>query len=141
MKRPVTLSLCGTQHYPGQEPDSIELMTEGTLEFRDGGWDICYQESALTGMEGVETIFRVEPGQVILRRTGKLKSEMVFQEGVSHNSLYQMDFGTLMITITAKQVQAEIDNRGGSVDLVYSIEIEQGQAGLVEYHLEICTRE
>lgn len=137
MKRQVVLSLCGKQHYPGQEADVIELVTDGTMEFVDGGWNICYEESELTGLAGVTTTFRVAPGVVILRRTGKLHSEMIFQEGISHDSLYQMDFGALMITVTAKQIEADVSERGGVVDLVYSIEIEHGQAGLVEYHLDI----
>ena len=53
MKRKVMLSIQGQQRYPGQEPETIELVTEGTMEFRDGGWDICYQESELTGLKGV----------------------------------------------------------------------------------------
>ena len=135
----VVLTLCGKQYYPGQDPDVIELVTDGTMEFVDGGWDICYEESDLTGLAGVKTTFRVEPGQVTLRRTGKLRSEMVFQEGISHDSLYQMDFGALLITVCAKQIEAQIGDQGGNVDLVYSIEIEHGQAGLVEYHLQIRT--
>ena len=59
MKREVVLSLRGTQTYEGQEPDVIELVTEGTMEFRDGGWDISYEESELTGLAGVTTTFRV----------------------------------------------------------------------------------
>ena len=108
MKRSAVLRLCGKQYYPGQDPEVIELVTDGTMEFVGGGWDICYEESDLTGLAGVTTTFRVEPGQVTLRRTGKLRSEMVFQEGVSHDSLYQMDFGALMITVCAKQIEADI---------------------------------
>lgn len=140
MKYPVVLSLQGKQYYPGQDPEVIELVTEGTLEFCEGGWDICYEESDLTGLAGVTTTFRVEQGKVILRRSGKLRSEMVFREGVSHDSLYQMEFGALMLTVCAKQIEANITQRGGTVDLVYSIEIEHGEAGLVEYHLDIQTK-
>lgn len=140
MKKAMLLSLQGKQYYPGQEPEVIELVTEGTMTFRDGGWDICYEESDLTGLAGVTTTFRVEPGQVTLKRTGKLRSEMVFREGIAHDSLYQMDFGALMITVCAQQIEANISDAGGSVDLVYSIEIEHGEAGLVEYHLQIQTK-
>ena len=137
MKQAVILSLQGKQYYPGQEPEVIELVTEGTMEFRDGSWEMCYEESDLTGLAGVTTTFRVEPGRVILRRSGKLRSEMVFCEGVAHDSLYQMDFGALLITVCAKQIEARLSDAGGTVDLVYSIEIEHGEAGLVEYHLQI----
>ena len=88
MKTPVMLAIEGRQSYVGQEPEIIRLDTEGTMEFRDGGWDITYEESELTGLLGVTTTFRVEPGRVTLSRTGKLFSTMVFQEGVSHDSLY-----------------------------------------------------
>ena len=141
MKKAVMISICGRQYYPEQEPEVIELVTEGTLQFQDGGWDICYEESDLTGLAGVTTTFRLEPGQVTLRRTGKLRSEMVCREGVAHDSLYQMEFGALMLTVCAKQIEAQLDDRGGTIDLVYSIDIERTGAGLVEYHLEVRTKE
>ena len=137
MKQPVVLSIRGRQSYDGQEPDVIELVTDGTMDFVDGGWDISYEETELTGMAGVTTTFRVEPGKVTLRRTGKLRSEMVFQEGVRHESLYQLDFGALLMTVTAMQVYYDIVSDGGSIDIVYSIEIENSAAGTVDYHLDI----
>ena len=137
MKQEVVLRIRGRQSYEDQEPDVIELVTEGTMELVNGGWDISYEESELTGMVGVTTTFRVEPGKVTLRRTGKLRSEMVFQEGVRHESLYQLEFGALLMTVMAKQVFFDIVPDGGVIDLVYSIEIENSAAGLVDYHLDI----
>lgn len=140
MSKAVMLSIRGRQAYLDQEPDVIELVTEGTLEYRNGGWDIRYEESDLTGLAGVTTTFRVEPGKITLSRSGKLQSEMVFQEGVSHNSLYQMEFGALMITVCATRIIAILDENGGMIDLVYGIEIEQSTAGTVDYHLEITPK-
>ena len=137
MKQEVVLRIRGQQSYDGQEPEVIELMTEGTMEFHDGGWDISYEETELTGLSGVTTTFRVEPEKVILRRTGKLRSEMMFQQGVRHESLYQLDFGALMMTVTAKLVFFDIVSDGGVIDLVYDIEIENSAAGQVDYHLDI----
>lgn len=137
MKQDVVLRLTGKQSYDGQDPEVIELVTDGTMEFRDGGWDISYEESELTGLAGVTTTFRVEPGKVTLTRTGNLKSQMVFQEGVPHDSLYQMPFGALLITVCAKFLYFDIVPDGGMIDLQYSIEIEQTAAGMVDYHLDI----
>lgn len=141
MKKDVILSVCGRQAYQDQEPDVIELVTEGTMEYRDGGWDIQYEESDLTGLAGVTTTFRVQPDKVILTRTGKLRSEMVFQEGQNHNSLYQMEFGALMITVCATRIFVQLDDNGGMIDLVYTINIEQSTAGTIDYHLEIKAKE
>lgn len=137
MKQDVVLSIQGRQNYADTEPEVIELMTEGTMEFRDGGWDICYEESALTGLEGVTTTFRVEPGKVTLTRTGRLNSQMVFQQGVTHESLYQMDFGALLLTVQATFVYFDIVPDGGVIDLSYTIDIENTAAGTIDYHLDI----
>ena len=137
MKQKVVLKIRGSQTYEDQEPDVIELTTEGTMEFRDGGWDISYEETELTGMAGVTTVFRVEPDKVILTRTGKLQSQMVFQKEIPHQSLYQMDFGALLITVCARYMFFDIVSDGGTIDLTYSIDIENTAMGMVDYHLDI----
>ena len=141
MKKTVVLAIQGRQNYPDQEPEVIELVTEGTMEFRSGGWDITYEESALTGLDGVTTTFRVEPGTVTLTRTGNLNSRMVFKQGISHDSLYQMPFGALMLTVKATSVFFDILPDGGVIDLSYEISIENTQAGVIDYHLDIRTKE
>ena len=137
MKKDVTLAIRGSQRYEDQEPEVIELLTDGTMEFRNGGWDISYQETELTGMAGVTTVFRVEPGKVTLERKGALKSQMIFQENVVHESLYQMPFGALMLSVKATSVFFDILPDGGVIDLSYNIEIENTQAGVIDYHLDI----
>ena len=137
MKTPVILSIQGRQTYEGQEPELIERVTEGTLEYRDGAWEIIYEESALTGLEGVTTTFRVEPEKVSLDRHGQLSSHMVFQLGVSHESLYQVPFGALLVTVQATRVVFDLVPDGGFLDLVYNIAIENAQAGVIDYHLDI----
>ena len=137
MKKEVVLAIRGRQSYADQEPEIIELVTEGTMEYRNGGWDISYQESELTGLEGVTTTFRVEPGKVELSRSGALQSKMVFQEGVAYDTLYQMAFGTLMMTVKATFVFFDIVDDGGVIDLSYNLDIENAEAGIIDYHLDI----
>lgn len=137
MKRKVLLSITGKQSYRDQEPEIIELVTEGTMEFQGGGWDISYQESDLTGLRGVTTTFRVEPDKVTLTRTGPLRSTMEFRVGQSHDSLYELEFGALMITVTTKSLFFDILPEGGCIDVSYDIEIEKSEGGQVDYHLDI----
>lgn len=141
MKQKVMLSIIGRQVYEGQEPEVMELVTEGEMHLCDGGWNISYQESELTGLQGVTTTFRVEPDKVILIRTGALRSKMEFQLGKSHDSLYELDFGALMITVTTKHLFYDILPEGGCIDLVYDIEIEKSECGQIDYHLDIRTIE
>ena len=141
MKKAVMLSITGQQDYLEQEPEVIRLITEGTLEKTEGGWSISYQESGLTGLEGVTTTFLLEENCVTLTRTGKLNSQMVFRLSEPHESLYEMEFGALMITVCATSVAWDISEFGGVVDLRYNIEIEQTEMGFVTYHLDVALKE
>ncbi len=137
MKKNVILTIQGKQYYHDLDPEVIELVTEGTLEKTEAGWTISYEESALTGLEGVTTTFQVEPDKLTLERKGALQSRMVFQLGVLHESLYQMEAGALMIGVCATKIAYKIDGDGGTLDLTYGIDIEQSVGGVVEYHLDI----
>ena len=137
MKQEVTLAIEGRQTYQDQEPEIIQLVTDGTMEFRSGGWNISYEESELTGLAGVTTTFRVEPGMVTLTRKGALNSTMIFQQNVVHESLYQMPFGALMLAVKATRVVFDIVSDGGFIDLSYNINIENSEAGVIDYHLDI----
>ena len=140
MKENDLLSIVGRQAYPGQEPDSIELVTAGTMEKIEGGWELSYLESDLTGLDGVKTTFRVEEGKITLPREGRLRSQMVFQEGVRHESLYEMEMGALMMCVTAQKIRYDLSESGGTVDITYAIEIENASVGLVEYHLQVSLK-
>ena len=136
-KIPVMLQIRGIQKYQGQEPEIIELTTEGTMERQKEVWEIAYEESDLTGLDGVTTAFRVGPRGVILKRTGKLENQMIFMEGKRHESLYRIDIGALMIAVKASKVRSAVTEQGGSLDIHYQIEIEDTAMGTVEYHVEV----
>lgn len=141
MKQAVMLSIRGQQDYLEQEPEIISLITEGTLEKTENGWSVTYQESDLTGLAGVTTTFLLQENCVTLTRTGKLNSQMVFRLNERDESLYEMEFGALMITVCATTVSWDISELGGIVDLRYNIEIEQTEMGVVTYHLDIAPME
>ena len=134
---PVVLHVQGVQRYQDQEPEIIELTTEGTMERQKEVWELSYEESDLTGLAGVTTAFRVGPRGVVLKRTGKIQNQMIFMEGRRHESLYQLDIGALMITVKATSVKSALTDQGGTVDIIYNIEIEDTAMGTMEYHLTI----
>ncbi len=138
MKKKVMLSLRGQQDYGESEPEVISLITDGILEKMPDGWCISYAESDLTGMEGVFTSFYVRSSGITLTRSGKLSSQMVFEPGKPHASLYEMPFGALMITVSATRIRTDVGEYGGTVDLEYKIDIEQTAMGVVTYHLDIA---
>ena len=135
---PVLLTIRAEQHYEDMEPDSMELMTEGTLARTGEGWLVLsYQESELTGLEGTTTTFEIRGPQVILTRTGGVNSQMVFEEGRQHTSLYETPFGELAVDIQTSRLRHSLTDRGGLMDLRYSISVDHSVTGRNAFKIRV----
>ena len=62
-------------------------------------------------------------------RMGEFNSQMVFQEGRRHLSMYDTPYGALSVGINTRKMRAELDARGGSIEIDYAIEIDHALAG------------
>ena len=128
-KLPVMISVRGEQYFDDVDPNATELMTEGTLEQTEDGFLLSYQETELTGMEGTCTTFEIGPSRVILRRSGSVNSQMVFEEGKQHTSLYETPFGELSVDIQTSFLRHNLTERGGILEIKYSIAVEHTATG------------
>ena len=126
---PVLLSIRGEQDFDGVDPDATELMTEGTMELSEEGLTLRYHESALTGMEGTVTTFTVEGPRVTLTRSGSVNSQMIFEEGRQHTSLYETPFGELSVDIQTSRLRHNLTERGGVMEIRYSIAVGHNVTG------------
>ena len=126
---PVVLSMRGEQYVDGIDPDAQELMTEGTMTLTEDGMVLAYEETALTGMEGTTTRFQIRGPRVILTRSGTVNSQMVFEEGRQHTSLYETPFGELSVDIQTSVLKHNLTERGGLMEIKYSIAVEHTVTG------------
>ena len=137
MEKEVIISIKGMQKYENAEPDTIELVTGGRLE-RDGeSFTLSYQESAVTGMDGTLTTFQIEPERVTLLRVGEYTSQMVFQEGRRHMSMYNTPYGTMSIGVNTRHLTAQVTECGGDIEIDYAIEIDHTVAGRNVFQIKI----
>ena len=137
MEKDVIISIRGTQDYSGTDPDTMELVTEGKLAVQDGALCLSYEESELTGMEGTTTVFQVEPEKVTLLRLGSVQSEMVFEEGRRHMSLYSTPYGNMEIGVRARRLNSTLELTGGRLEIDYDIEINQMLAGQSLFRIDV----
>lgn len=130
MDKSVIISIRGTQAYTDADTDCIELVTEGRLaDFGDGSYTLSYQESELTGLEGTLTTFQVEPDCITLMRVGGVNSQMVFQQGRRHFSMYDTPYGALSVGVNTKKMKSTLTDIGGDIEIDYAIEIDHALAG------------
>ena len=140
MKQEVLITLRGTQTIPGEKPETVELMTRGTMTGRNGKFAISYVETELTGTAGVVSTFLIlNPHRVVLTRDGPIKSRMVFVEGVKDKSIYDLGFGSLLLGVYTRKIEVDLSEAGGRLFIDYSVEIEQSQTSRNSYEILVET--
>ena len=137
MDKEVVISIKGMQNFEGALPDVIELVTEGRLA-RDGeSYTLSYQESELTGLEGTLTTIQVDGEQVTLMRVGEFNSQLVFQEGRRHFSMYNTPYGAMTIGVNTRHLLAQLTDQGGDIEVDYSVEVDHALAGRNVFRISV----
>lgn len=124
MEKPVIISIKGEQNSGDGPEEIIELVTQGVLTGEEGNYSLTYPESELTGLEGTVTTFHIEKDRITLLREGALNTQMVFQEGKKHFSLYDTPFGGLMLGVKTRKAHSSIGQSGGALLIRYGLEVD-----------------
>lgn len=138
MEQDVIISIKGRQSGEGVDEEPIELVTAGKLEsLGESCYTLSYQESAVTGFAGTLTTIQVEPRRVTLQRVGAVNSQMVFEEGRRHLSMYDTPYGALSVGIHTRKLRSTLNDDGGEVEVRYALEIEHGAVGQSVFHVNV----
>lgn len=136
IEKKVLLTITGTQRFQDEQPETTKLVTEGEMQLDGETVTLSYEETELTGLAGTHTAFTIEKDSVTLTRTGAVTSKMTFVVGQEHHSLYDMGFGALMIAVRAEKIHSNIRENGGTLQVAYTIVIEEETAGKIEYRIQ-----
>jgi len=141
IEKQVILIIRGQQYFVDAAPDQMELMTEGVMTIADDGeiW-LEYQETELTGMAGTTTRFAVKDDAVVLTRTGLVNSQMIFQRGKRHSSVYETPWGAMLVDIATSVLNCRLHSRGGILVVKYSISVDHELMGENELKIQIRER-
>lgn len=137
-EKKVIIYVRGEQYFEDVDPEATELISEGTMSLGDGGAiTLVYNETELTGLEGTTTTFVVDGDTVTLTRSGGLNSQMIFQRGKRHTSLYETPWGTLTVDITTLSLSCRMDGHGGILDIRYSIAVDHQITGQNRFKIRV----
>ena len=125
----VMISITSTQDVGG-DVNSVELVTEGEYVCNPEKYDLTYQESSITGMDGTTTTFTVEPDTVILTREGSVTSQMLFRKGEKHLFLYQTPYGSATMGIYTRKLEVDVDESRGHVEIEYTLDVDNINIGV-----------
>ena len=138
----VIISIKGSQMTPENGSEEMELVTAGRL-VREGGdhYTISYEESELTGMEGTTTVVRVEGPRVTLLREGTVNSQMVFEEGYRHLSMYDTPYGAMSVGINTRRMRSTLGESGGDLEIDFAVDIDNLITGRNIFRMNFKTAE
>ena len=98
-----------------------EQKTFGVMTEVDGGFILKYSEISESGE--IATEVNVREGFVRVARRGAIESSFDFRLGARHSSVYSMGGYKFDVKIMPRRVDAQIDEKGGLVDLFYNMNI------------------
>ena len=136
MKQRVSISMKG--RYEADEDSVVELFTDGMMYHRNGITMLTYEESETTGFQGSTTTLKIERnGRVTLTRRGSANSHLVLQKGVRHVGSYNVYGGSMEIGVYANEVDCSITEEGGSLRLVYTLDMNTSMFSKNELSIDV----
>ena len=83
------------------------------------------------------TTFHIEKDRITLLREGTLNSQMVFQEGKKHFSLYETPYGGLMLGVKTHKARSSIGQSGGALEIRYGLEVDNEDIGENFFNIKV----
>ncbi|MBE5781862.1 MAG: DUF1934 domain-containing protein [Clostridiales bacterium] len=138
-KKQVLVSVTGwSQSGEEEKPDTVRLLTTGTLSGEKEGWRIDYTETQPDN-QAHDVTLTMDGGVVTMQRAGAFSTSMVFEKGRRFEGSYVTPFGALDMGVYATQVKYQVDDESvGEVNLKYQLDLQGQFAAMHELHIKFC---
>ena len=121
------------------EPDEIEISTVGKKRLTDSRFEIYYDESEVTGMEGSVTSVSFDisdKGIVTMLREGSVSTALVFEAGRRHHCLYKTPYMPFEVCVNTLSVDNRLEE-DGELFIDYIIEIRGAKAERTKFEMKL----
>ena len=72
-----------------------------------------------------------------LIRSGTFRSQMIFEPGKKHYSMYDTPFGSMTMDIVTSAIESSVGEQGGELDIRYAIEIQHQLTGESRFQIKV----
>ena len=106
---------------PTDEPERSESRAIGTLVSSPRGSLVSFTETTEGGE--VKTKIEILADKLRVVRSGAIVCDMLFSEGVAHNSVYGAPPYSFDVSVYTRRIRGEITADGGEINIFYFMEI------------------
>lgn len=115
------------------EKEVLEMTTHASLEGDSEDYTIIYKQDDSEEGE-TTTVLRVVKGSCIsVSREGSISSEMTIEQGARHLSHHVTPYGAFSMGVTAKKVESDMTEKGGSLNFRYITDTQMNPIGEIEF--------
>ena len=133
------INIVGRQVYEG-ETGEVTLNTTGTYTQRGGARFIAYKEYDQENPKvSTTSVLKIEPGKVTMMRSGS-STRLILEEGKRHLCLYDTGYGTFSVGVFTSDLTCSLGERGGRVDIQYTLDIDSNLSSSNEITVEVRQR-
>ncbi|MBK5252171.1 MAG: DUF1934 domain-containing protein [Peptostreptococcaceae bacterium] len=134
----VMLKIKGTIKRAGDEPEIIELTTEGKHYKKGGAEYLVYEESEISGMKGATTTLKLKGDKITLTRFGSARMRLEFEKGKRFESEYFTPNGTFELEILTDELYYVFnENIKGNILVRYEMSLKGLGQSNNELNIEI----
>ncbi len=120
----IMLKIHTVQDFKDQEPDVIDLMTEGFLYKKAGAIYLTYDESEISEIAGNRVILKIKDNDYVqMNRFGEFETEMVFKEKRRDVSIYATPYGEFKVETLTDRLTVNLDETKGDICIEYTVSI------------------
>ena len=121
------------------EPEELLISSVGRLKRENGRFEVSYDETEATGMEGSVTSVSFaedQPDIVSMMRSGSVSTALVFEAHKRHHCLYNTPYMPFEICVHTLKVENKLKEES-TLSLDYVIEIRGAQAERTKFNMQI----
>ena len=123
MKR-VLVSVKSVQRDMDGKDTVVELISSGTSHEKGNAQYVRYEESSVTGLDGVKTTIKIHDDSIVLLRTGAVNMRHQYVRGEERESVYETPYGDLHMAVNTHELTVDFHEGVGHVHLGYDISVE-----------------
>ena len=120
-------------------PETIEINTVGKLRKNGDCFEVLYEETEATGMEGTSSsisFMRSQSGIVSMTRSGMVSTVLTFEAGKRYRCVYKTPYMPFEICVRTLKVENLLETMG-TLSLDYVIEIRGARAERTKFTMQI----
>ena len=121
--KPVLISVKSVQRDATGEDTVVELVSMGKYYEMNNVIYIIYDETEVTGLEGVRTTIKIYPESLVLLRSGTTRMRHQYILGDMQETVYETPLGALDLAVKTHELEVNLHEGSGEVHLGYDISI------------------